>query len=62
MINGKDAIELMDPKLKGKFSVVDAMIVFELVTKCLQPESSLSTKDLVGELEDLQTETEVSTK
>ncbi|CAA7022000.1 unnamed protein product [Microthlaspi erraticum] len=58
MINGKDAVELMDPRLKGKFSVVDAMILFDLVTKCLQPETSLSTKDLVAELEDLQTEIE----
>ncbi|KAF8093441.1 hypothetical protein N665_0383s0069 [Sinapis alba] len=61
MIHGKNAVELIDPNLKGKFSADEATIVFKLALKCLQYDEdieSLNTKDIVRTLETLQTKTD----
>lgn len=61
MIHRKTVIQLMDPYLKGKFSIDEATVVYNLASQCLQYEDveSPNTKELVATLETLQTRTEV---
>jgi len=61
MIHRKNVFKLMDPYLKGKFSIDEATVVYKLASKCLKYEDqeSPNTKEIVATLETLQTRTEV---
>ncbi|KAL9299696.1 putative inactive receptor-like kinase BSK12 RLK-Pelle-RLCK-XII-1 family [Arabidopsis thaliana] len=60
MIHRKNVFKLMDPYLKGKFSIDEATVVYKLASKCLKYEDqeSPNTKEIVATLETLQTRTE----
>ncbi|CAH8262653.1 unnamed protein product [Arabidopsis lyrata] len=60
MIHRKNVFKLMDPYLKGKFSIDEATVVYKLASQCLQYEDheSPNTKEIVATLETLQTRTE----
>lgn len=62
MIRGKNIQLLMDSHLEGNFSTEEAIVVFDLASKCLQyePRERPKTKDLVTTLLALQTKQDVS--
>ncbi|XP_057435135.1 serine/threonine-protein kinase BSK1-like isoform X2 [Lotus japonicus] len=61
MIRGKNIQLLMDSHLEGNFSTEEAIVVFDLASKCLQyePRERPKTKDLVTTLLALQTKQDV---
>ncbi|XWS20871.1 hypothetical protein CRYUN_Cryun30bG0006200 [Craigia yunnanensis] len=61
MIRGKNILLLMDSHLEGNFSTEEAIVVFDLASRCLQyePRERPNTKDLATTLAPLQNKPDV---